>query len=414
MRIRPCILYHIRAVCFGLKDSPPHQTTPAHNRIHSHTVLTLILILGISAFILATGATAIVLRLSNRLGALDSPPIPGQVKAETRPIPNTGGLGIAFAILTPMIVGLIIISLHAAGAVDLTTLVPDAVADHLPGMVDSLALGWGLVIATLGLHILGLIDDRRPLGPGIKLAAMIGIATLLAILTNTRLLELLDARVGGSWLSVIITVLWFVTITNAFNFIDNMDGLAAGVAAIAAACLLATSLLAGQLFVPIVLVLVVGATLGFLVFNFPPARIFMGDGGSLTIGFLLAFATVRVTYLPPSGGDTLALAPHAVFTPLIILAIPLYDLVSVVFIRLRQGRSPFVGDLGHFSHRLVRRGLSKRNAVLVIYGCTLITALGGVAMPTLKPWQATLVFAQTLAALCVLALLERSSPERSS
>lgn len=376
-------------------------------------MLTLILILGITAFVLSAGGTAIVLRLSNRLGALDSAPIPGQIKADTRPIPNTGGLGIVLGILTPIIAGLIIISLHAAGAVDLTTIVPEAVADHLPGMVDSLTLGWALVAATLGLHILGLIDDRRPLGPGIKLATMIGAAALLAIFTDTRLLELLDARVGGSWLSVIITVIWFVAITNAFNFIDNMDGLSAGVAAIAAACLLATSLLAGQLFVPIVLVLIVGATLGFLVFNFPPARIFMGDGGSLTIGFLLAFATVRVTYLPQSGGEAAAFAPHAVFTPLIILAIPLYDLVSVVFIRLRQGRSPFVGDLGHFSHRLVRRGLSKRNAVLVIYGCTLATALGGVAMPTLEPWQATLVFAQTLAVLFVLALLERSSPEQT-
>jgi UDP-GlcNAc:undecaprenyl-phosphate/decaprenyl-phosphate GlcNAc-1-phosphate transferase len=382
-------------------------------RIHSPAVLTLVLILGISALILAAGATAAVLRLSNRIGALDSPPIPGQVKADQRPIPNTGGIGIVFGILTPMIAGLIIISLHAAGAVDLTTLVPKAVADHLPGMVDSLKLGWGLVAATLGLHILGVIDDRRPLGPGIKLAAMIGAAALLAVYTDTRLLELLDARVGGSWLSVIITVIWFVAVTNAFNFIDNMDGLSAGVAAIAAACLLATSLLAGQLFVPIVLVLIVGATLGFLVFNFPPARIFMGDGGSLAIGFLLAFATVRVTYIPQPGGDAPAFAPHAVFTPLIILAIPLYDLVSVVFIRLRQGRSPLVGDLGHFSHRLVRRGLSKRDAVLVIYGCTLVTALGGVAMPTLERWQATLVFAQTLAVLCVLALLERSSPEQT-
>jgi UDP-GlcNAc:undecaprenyl-phosphate GlcNAc-1-phosphate transferase len=273
-------------------------------------------------------------------------------------------------------------------------------------MVDRLALGWTLVAATLALHALGVIDDRRPLGPGIKLAAMAAAAAVIAWGTNTRLLELLDPHVGGSWLSIAVTVVWFLAVTNAFNFIDNMDGLSAGVAAIAGACLLATSLLAGQLFVPALLTLVVASACGFLVLNFPPARLFMGDGGSLVLGFLLAFASVRATYLPGAGA---AFEPHALFTPLIILAIPLYDLVSVVAIRLAQGKSPFVGDLQHFSHRLVNRGLSRRAAVLIIYGLTLVTALGGVAMPTLARWQAALVFAQTLCVLFVLAALERST-----
>lgn len=358
------------------------------------------------AFVCSLGGTWLVLRLSRRVGAFDTEAIAGQVKAERRAIPNTGGVGIAIGVLGPMVVGLAMLSAHAGGMVDLVTLLPESAAKHLPGMVDMLGLGWVLVAATLGLHVLGVIDDRRPLGPGVKLFAMIVAATAIAWLTDTRLLELLNARVGGQWLSIVITVVWFVAITNAFNFIDNMDGLSAGVAAIAGVCLLATSLLAGQLFVPALLALVVGSACGFLVLNFPPARIFMGDGGSLVLGFLLAFATVRVTYLPEAGA---AFEPHALFTPFIILAIPLYDLVSVVAIRLRQGRSPFVGDLQHFSHRLVESGLSRRNAVLVIYGCTLVTALGGVAMPTLSGWQAGLVFAQTVCVLLVLAVFERSS-----
>lgn len=358
------------------------------------------------AFVLALAGTWIVLRLSRRVGAFDTEAIAGQVKAERRAIPNTGGIGITLGVLLPMLVGLAALSAHAGGIVDLAALLPEAAVKHLPGMIEMLPLGWVLFAATLGLHVLGVVDDRRPLGPGVKLVAMIAAATVLAYFTDTRLLELLDARVGGSWLSILITVVWFVAITNAFNFIDNMDGLSAGVAAIAAACLLATSLLADQLFVPALLALVVGSAGGFLVLNFPPARIFMGDGGSLVLGFLLAFATVRVTYLPEAGA---AFEPHALFTPFIILAIPLYDLGSVVAIRLRQGRSPFVGDLQHFSHRLVDRGLSRRNAVLVIYGCTLVTALGGVAMPTLNTWQAGLVFAQTLCVLFVLGVFERSS-----
>lgn len=358
------------------------------------------------SFVLSACATLVVLRLSRRLGAIDTEPIAGQVKAERRAIPNTGGIGIAIGVLGPLVLALATLSMHAAGAIDLAALLPESVAAHLPGMVERLRLGWILVATTLGLHVLGVIDDRRPLGPGVKLAAMIITAAALAAFTDTRLLELLDAHVGGPWLSMLITVVWFVAVTNAFNFIDNMDGLSAGVAAIAAACLLATSLVAGQLFVPAVLSLVVGSACGFLLLNFPPARIFMGDGGSLVLGFLLAFATVRVTYLPDSAA---AFEPHAVFTPIIILAIPLYDLVSVVAIRLRQGRSPFVGDLQHFSHRLVGRGLTRRAAVLVIYGLTLITALGGVAMPTLEGWQAALVFAQTVAVLAVLAALEHSS-----
>jgi UDP-GlcNAc:undecaprenyl-phosphate GlcNAc-1-phosphate transferase len=139
----------------------------------------------------------------------------------------------------------------------------------------------------------------------------------------------------------------------------------------------------------------------------------MGDAGSLVVGFLVAFCSVRVTYYDPSMGP----APWwAVFTPLIVLAIPLYDLTSVTLIRLAQGRSPFVGDTQHFSHRLVRKGLSRRAAVMVIYACTLAAGLGGILLGRLtEGWAALLVVAQTLAILLVLALLERTAvvPEQA-
>jgi UDP-GlcNAc:undecaprenyl-phosphate GlcNAc-1-phosphate transferase len=134
----------------------------------------------------------------------------------------------------------------------------------------------------------------------------------------------------------------------------------------------------------------------------------MGDGGSLVLGLLMGLLTIRATYLPSGANSG---QPHAVLTPLVLLAVPLYDLVSVVCLRLRQGRSPFVGDLSHFSHRLVRRGLSRRAAVVVICGCTAVTALGGVALPTLEAWQALLVGGQTLLVVLVLAVVEaRAAP----
>lgn len=355
------------------------------------------------AFILAALTTALVLRISLRLGALDTAPIQGQIKAAQRRVPNTGGIGIATAIALPILLGTTLLSI--IGPAPDPDWIPQAARIHIPGMLDRLPMAWTLLVGIATLHLLGLIDDRKPLGALPKLAIMAAVATATVMLTDTRLLTMLDSVAGGSWLSILLTVLWFLTIINAFNFIDNMDGLSAGVAAIAAACLLSSSLIAGQWFVAGLAALVVGAAAGFLLFNMPPAKLFMGDGGSLVLGFSLAFLSVRATYLPIG---QLEPQPYAFLTPLVILAVPLYDLLSVVLIRIRQRRSPFLGDCQHFSHRLVDLGLSRRSAVLVIWGCTLITALGGVALPTLKDWQALLVGAQTVLVLLVLAAFEHA------
>jgi UDP-GlcNAc:undecaprenyl-phosphate GlcNAc-1-phosphate transferase len=154
------------------------------------------------------------------------------------------------------------------------------------------------------------------------------------------------------------------------------------------------------------------------VFNVPPAKVFMGDGGSLVLGLLLAVISIRTTYFDTevgtaaSGGAKQG-APGAwygVLMPLMVLAIPLYDFTSVTLIRLAQGKSPFVGDQNHFSHRLVRKGLSRRAAVIVIWLCTLATGLAGVMLGSLEGWQAALAAGQTVAILALLALLERSKP----
>jgi UDP-GlcNAc:undecaprenyl-phosphate GlcNAc-1-phosphate transferase len=242
------------------------------------------------------------------------------------------------------------------------------------------------------------------MGPFIKLFWQVWAGLVMVWFADVRVLEFL-----GEVPSFVLAVLWIVAITNAFNFLDNMDGLAGGVAVICAGIFLVAALLGGQWFIAAALGLLIGAVLGFLVFNFPPARIFMGDGGSLVVGFLLAFCSLRLTYVELAPGEVGAGAWWAVFTPVVVLAIPLYDLASVTVIRLAQGRSPFVGDTQHFSHRLVRRGLGRPAAVVVIWALSLATGIGGIMLGRVPGWAAGLVVAQTLAILLALALLERGS-----
>lgn len=352
--------------------------------------------------------------VGRRLGALDSPGVVGQVKAPSRRVPNTGGVAIFAGLALPMCAALLGIWLLEPST--LTARMP-ALAPHLTGVRDQ-TLSAGAFLGGLAvLHLVGLIDDRRPLGPYVKLFVQFGVAVTVCVVTKSRLFTVMDAYAGGSWASVTVTVLWIVVITNAMNFMDNMDGLSAGVAAVASSFFLAATLVHGQWFVAACLSLLIGSLLGFLRFNFPRhggATIFMGDGGSLVVGFALAFLTVRTTYIgQPLDGVPESLAAsgawYGVFMPVVVMAIPLYDFASVVVLRLSQGKSPFVGDLQHFSHRLVQRGLTKKSAVVVVYGFTAVTGAGGVSLRSLEPWQAVLVGAQTVLILIVLAIFESAS-----
>ncbi|MBL8991456.1 MAG: undecaprenyl/decaprenyl-phosphate alpha-N-acetylglucosaminyl 1-phosphate transferase [Phycisphaerae bacterium] len=359
------------------------------------------------AFVLAAPLTWLARAMGRRLGALDGPGVAGQVKAAVQRVPNTGGVGIFWGIALPIAAGVLVLRTPAAEW--LVALAP-GLKEHLPGLAQQTGPALVFVGALAVLHIVGLIDDRRPMGPWLKLAVMLACGAAVVIGTESRLLTLLDGYAGGAWASVAVTVLWIVVVTNALNFMDNMDGLAAGVAAIASTCFLAATLLheRPQWFVGACLALVIGACLGFLVFNFPRPRatIFMGDGGSLVLGFALGFLTVRTTYYDPAAGGAAAGGWYGVFMPVVILAVPLYDFASVCVIRISQGRSPFVGDLQHLSHRLERHGLSRRDAVLIIYGLTAVTALGGIVLASLAPWQAVVLGVQTLAVLATLAVYE--------
>ncbi len=367
-----------------------------------------VICLGCVAMAVSLVACAAVRRVSARLGVLDTEAMPGQVKLARRAIPNTGGIGICIALVGTLGVALAGVLL----APELVVRLLPASDAYLKGAGESAGGAAVLLGGLIVMHVLGLVDDRRPLAAMPKLVVMLAVSAAVVLATDTRLLTVLDALVGGPWLSMVITVLWIGTICNAMNFMDNMDGLTGGVAAICATALAGLAVMQGEWFVAATLAVVAGSALGFLAHNFPPARLFMGDGGSLVLGFALGFLTVRATYLPDDGGGG---NWHAALVPLVVLAVPLYDFCTVVVIRLAHGTSPFKGDTRHFSHRIARRGLSGRATAGVIYALTAVTAMLGLVLATAEPWQAVLIGASTLLLLAVIALFEqRSSREPTS
>ncbi|HEY1629265.1 MAG TPA: MraY family glycosyltransferase [Tepidisphaeraceae bacterium] len=352
-----------------------------------------ILCLGLASLILSWLLTALMIRIAPRIGLLDKP---GHRKIHSQPKPLGGGVAIFLAFALTMLGVVVAIHLNFAPVND-----PNRAA-YLRGAVQQTPLAVGLLCAMLALHILGLLDDRKPLGPFIKLIVQLAVAAALVIVfKDIRALTAL-----GPFASITLTVLWIVAITNAFNFLDNMDGLSSGVAAVCTTSFFITTILIEQWFVAASLAILLGALLGFLCWNFPPAKIFMGDAGSLIVGFLLGVLTIRTTYLQP--GTPLAAGWYSVFAPVIVLAVPLYDLIVVSIIRLMRGKSPFVGDTNHFSHRLVARGMSRRTAVLCIYLVTAATAIAAILLPHVQSTLgAILIFAQTMLILGVVAILEQ-------
>ena len=236
------------------------------------------------------------------------------------------------------------------------------------------------------MHVLGLIDDRKHLGPWSKLVVQAALIAFVVIFADVRILTMLKGSLGpaGNVLSIAISILWLLAITNSFNFLDNMDGLTAGVAAICAGTLLGAAGSIGQVFVSAWACLILGAVLGYLPYNFPPASTFMGDAGSLVIGFMLGTVSCLTTYVSPGVAATPATLHYQVLAPLVLMSLPMYDTLSVVLLRLRERRNPMVGDRRHFSHRLVARGMTLRNAVLTIYLCTGGTAIAAALLPRVR------------------------------
>ena len=345
------------------------------------------------SFAISALATPLSKRVAYRFGMVD---VPGRHKAHGRVVPMLGGCAIFAAILGPSLLAMALARVWASAGVP--SWLPRELEVHVSGAASKALTALGILAAALLLHVVGLIDDRKNLGAWLKLAAQVAAAAFVALACGVRVLSFL-----GGPASVVLTIVWLVAITNAFNFLDNMDGLACGVAAICAAALLAASASMGQVFVPAWLCLILGALLGFLPYNFPPAGIFMGDAGSLVVGFLLGVVSCLTTYVSGGQGPRM----YGVLVPIVLMAVPIYDSASVMLIRIRERRNPMVGDRRHFSHRLVRRGMSQRTAVLTVWLCTGGTAIATTLLPRVTDDAgAMLVFAQTVAIVGIVALLE--------
>jgi len=278
-----------------------------------------------SALALAAGSTPLLRRLALRLGFVDQP---AARKIHRSPVPLLGGLAIYAAFLVTLIL--------FGEKFNLTQLV-------------SIFLGATLV------SFMGLWDDRRSLPVWVKLLGQIlgaGILLIAGVSITLFSLPILNA---------LATILWVVGITNAMNLLDNMDGLSAGIAAIASGFFLLLAAGSGQYLVGGLAAALLGACIGFLIYNLNPAQIFMGDSGSLFIGFVLAALSIKLRF-----PDNVTSVTWMI--PVLVLGLPIFDTALVIISRLRCGVNPFTTPgKDHISHRLVARGFTRREAVLTLY-----------------------------------------------
>ena len=285
-----------------------------------------------------------------RTGLVDDP---GQRKIHNTPIPLAGGLAVLTGLLLPLFAGVVAMQLGLLPA----------------GAVEKISYGFekrglqlaAILVGALGMVLLGWLDDRHELRAGPKFAAQLGIALLVA-LAGVRI-KLFPESPLSPVLSCGVTVLWILTVVSAVNIMDNMNGLCAGLGTIGAAAFGATAALHGQYLVALLALMAAGALAGFLPYNYPKASAFLGDSGSHLTGFLLAVLAILPHFYTAQNPR-----PLAVLAPLLVLIVPLGDMVCVMWIRWRAGKPVWVGDTNHLSHRLVRCGLGKPQAVAAILG----------------------------------------------
>ena len=349
------------------------------------------------SLIIALLATYFVRRHAANWGLIDQP---GDRKVHTTPTPRGGGLAIWLGVIGTFALGMLGLWLvERVPAIKAS--VPDFAQPHLAGIWSQVGKLWLLLSAGSALMFLGLMDDRGGLSWQLRLLVEFVVAAIcVGFIDDLRLTAFIDFPL----LMGALSVLWIVALINAFNMLDNMDGLSSGVAAIAASMLAAVLLLAPdpttgkpQIFVAGLLLVVVGGLAGFLWHNLPPARIFMGDAGAYFVGFMVAVATLLASYTGYHSERR-----HAILAPLCVMAVPLYDMTTVILIRLRAGKSPFAADKNHFSHRLVDLGLTKWQAVLTIYLTTATCGLGALLLHKVDRTGAVIIM---LLVGCILALI---------
>lgn len=320
-------------------------------------------ILGVAAFALTGLLTWPVRALAIRLGAMDAPNMARKTQAE--PVPYLGGVAIALGI-----------SIITLGAVFVGA---ENFAGENNDQLKDLALT--VLLPALVLGAMGLFDDLRSLSPWPRLITQTVIGTVVAfvIVENGTIGtpfgggELAAGASNGSWLNTLVTIVWIVGICNSINFFDNLDGAASGAVAIAALGVFFIAFDRGQELVSALSIVTAGATIGFLMWNKSPAKIYMGDAGALFLGIIISVATIRLNPGITPTWQSLAI-------PVMLLAVPLLDTCVAVFSRLAGGLSPLTGGKDHLSHRLVRAGLTRRVAAVSLWSASGVCAVMAVGV----------------------------------
>ena len=298
-----------------------------------------------AALVSASTAKAWI-RFCLRIGLVDRP---GPRKIHSNPIPLAGGLVVATGLIVPLLL--------AALAVKTQLLGPQLTALSSYGLNARTLQLFGLLVGAAGMLTLGLIDDRGAMSAGKKLVFQILIIAIVAG-TGTRI----TLFVPSPLFSYAITILWFLTLVNAFNFNDNMNGLCAGLATISALVFAIHSALPDHYLVASLGFLIAGAVFGYIPFNYPKAQTFLGDSGSHLIGYLIAALAI----LPHFHHDA---QPNkfGVISPLLVLGVVLVDLCWIVSYRVYHRKPVYIGDTNHLSHQLVKRGCSPQLAVAILW-----------------------------------------------
>lgn len=315
------------------------------------------------AFIVALAVayliTPTIKDLAVKAGAMDAP---DARKVHTKPIPRMGGLAIYLGFVLAVIASM-----------------------HINREVMGLLLGGTVIL------IVGIIDDLKQLSPKVKLAGQI-LAAVVLVLFDIRI-EWITNPFGDmlylEYLSVPLTLLWVVGLTNTVNLIDGLDGLAAGVSTIAAVTILLVALQQNFLTVAILMAALAGSALGFLQHNFNPAEIFMGDTGSMFLGYMLAAISVT--------GTVKSAATIALIVPIVALGLPIMDTAFAILRRYRNGRPIFKPDKGHLHHRLLAMGLSQKQAVLLMYVISACLGLSAIALTEVNKGYGLLIIIGLLA-----------------
>lgn len=337
-----------------------------------------------AALLVSLVLTPLAGKLAWRLGAVD---YPSKRRINRAPIPRMGGVAVFAGIVAAFAVQYLGTTLFGWR----TILLP---APHLNRVNYQL-----LVVAFVVIFATGLIDDVRPLTPRQKLAGQVLGATI-AVASGLVIGDVVNPFAGEQlfhvgWLTYPVTVLYIVAYVNIFNLIDGLDGLSSGIAFIASMTLFVLSILRGQLDAASLAIALAGATLGFLRYNFHPASVFLGDSGSLLLGFTLA--TVSLLSVTRIASLT------TIIVPLVVAGIPIIDTLSAIVRRSRAHVSVGQADRGHIHHRLLDEGFDQRQTVLVIYAWTAMLSVGAVVLTQVGPLLRITLFALLVVASGIFA-----------